>query len=408
MPQSATGAPELGRTRTTLAIIALGMGGFGIGVTEFAIMGLLQEATADLDITIPQGGHLITAYALGVVVGAPIITILCARMRRKNLVVVLAGVIALGSVASFFAPGYYSMGFTRFLTGLPHGAYFGVAALLATSLVSPARRSQALAWVMLGLSVANVIGVPAVTWLGQAVGWRSMFLVVAGVAALTVLLVVLLVPGVPAPVDASKRRELAGFKSLGLWLAMLTGIVGFGGFFAVYSYISPILTDVSHLPIGVVPLALALYGVGMVCGGLLGGRLADWSLAGSIYLALAVIVIMQVLFYFLSPFIVPAMILIFALGVAGSMLVPSLQTLMIDSSPRAPSLASSLTHSAFNVANALGAFLGGVVIAQGMGLRAPALVGAGLAAAGLVVAVFAVIAVNNPGRLRRRPARADA
>lgn len=395
-----SGVPALGRTRTTLAIIALAMGGFGIGVTEFAIMGLLQEATTDLSISIPQGGHLITAYALGVVVGAPIITILGARMRRKQLVLMLAGLLAIANLASFYAPGYYSMGVTRFLSGLPHGAYFGVAALLAASLVSPARRSQAIAWVMLGLSVANVVGVPAVTWLGQAVGWRSMFLVVGIIAIATVVSVAVLVPGGPAPEDASKRQELAGFKSLGLWLAMLTGVVGFGGFFAVYSYISPILTDVSSLSLRIVPVALALYGVGMVAGGLLGGRLADWSLAGAIYLALGVIVVVQVLFYFLSPWVVPALILIFLLGISGSMLVPALQTLMIDSAPRAPALASSLTHSAFNVANALGAFLGGAVIAAGWGLRAPALVGAVLAAAGLVIAVLAVIAVNNPARLK--------
>ncbi|TLK52882.1 MFS transporter [Glutamicibacter sp. V16R2B1] len=370
------------------AVLALSMGGFGIGVTEFAIMGLLQEGGADLGVNNAQMGLMISAYAIGVVVGAPILTALAAKIPRKRAVQYLMIFFTLANFSSALAPDYGTMLFTRFLSGLPHGAYFGLAGVLAGSLVPASMRGRAIAWVMLGLSVANVAGVPLVTKLGQETGWRSMFLVVAIVGLLTLLMLSIFVPWRKAEAGASIRRELSALKSLQVWLAMATGVVGFGGFFAVYSYISPTLTDVTGMDIGLVPIALALYGVGMVVGSLIGGRLADWSVFGAIKLTSVIMVVVMIIFGLVTSWLIPAFIMVFIMGATGSLLIPSLQTLLMDSAPHAQSLAASLNHSALNVANAMGAALGAAVISAGFGYRAPAFVGAILAALGLVLAVI--------------------
>ena len=370
-----------------LAVVALALGGFGIGTTEFSIMGLLQEGAADLGVSHPDMGYLISAYALGVVVGAPLLTALGARVPRKTMVLWLMVMFTVANFSSVLAPTYEWMLLTRFLSGLPHGAYFGLAAILAGTLVPAGMRGRAIAWVMMGLNVANVVGVPAVTWLGQQFGWRWMFAAVALTGVLTWIGIKLFVPFSPAHAEASIRRELSALRRGQVWLAMATGIVGFGGFFAVYSFISPILTDVTGLPITAVPLVLAVYGLGMVVGGMFGGRLADVSVVGTIVGALAGIVVLQVAFGFLSPFAVPAVALVFLLGGAAAVLVPSLQALLMDSAPKAQSLAASLNHSALNVANALGAALGAAVISAGLGYQAPAFLGAMLAALGLGLAL---------------------
>ncbi|MDO2935020.1 MFS transporter [Paeniglutamicibacter sulfureus] len=363
------------------------MGGFGIGTTEFTIMGLLQEGAADLGVSNAQMGLLISAYALGVVVGAPILTALGARVARKTMVLWLMAFFTLANLGSLFAANYEWMLVSRFLAGLPHGAYFGIAAILAGTLVPASMRGRAIAWVMMGLAVANVIGVPVVTFLGQNLGWRWMFAVVGLVGALTWVAIRMFVPFSPAHQGASIRRELSALRSGQVWMAMLTGIVGFGGFFAVYSYISPILTDVTGLPITAVPLVLGLYGVGMVVGSLIGGRLADWSVLGAIYVATTAMVVFMTVFGLVSTHAVPALILVFILGGTGSLLIPALQALLMDSAPHAQSLAASLNHSALNVANALGAALGAAVIAAGLGYRAPSFLGAGLALIGLLLAL---------------------
>ena len=372
--------------RTVWAIVALAMGGFAIGTTEFAIMGLLQNVAQGLDISIPESGHLISAYALGVVVGAPLLAGLGARLPHKHLVLGLMVLFTLGNLSSVLAPDYGTMLVTRFISGLPHGAYFGVAAVLAASLVSPGRRARAVAMVMLGLSVANVVGVPLVTWLGQQYGWRLMFVAVGIVGALTVLMIQRLVPFSPAHEEAGIRRELRALKRIHVWLALLIGVVGFGGFFAVYSYISPTMTEVTGLAPAALPLIVGLYGLGMVVGTFIGGRLADRSVMGTIYQVMTAIVVVLVLFWAASSVAMLAVPLVFLLGVAGSSLIPALQTRLMDASPDAQTLAASLNHSALNLANALGAFLGGLVISWGWGFAAPALVGAGLAALGLAIA----------------------
>lgn len=394
--------PVLRGRRLLAAILALGLGGFGIGVTEFTIMGLSQEVAAGLDVSISTGGNLISAYALGVVVGAPLITVACARMPRKQLALGLMALFTLGNLSSVIAPDYATMLITRFISGLPHGAYFGIAAIIAASLVPSSMRGRAIAWVMLGLSVANVLGVPLVTRIGQSLGWRWMFVAVAVIGVLTFVAILRFVPFAPAEEGTSMKRELSALARPQVWLAMGTGIVGFGGFFAVYAYISPIMTDVAGLPLESMPFILALYGIGMVAGSILGGRLADWSVRGSVLAGLIVVILVQLAFWALAPYAVPILILTFVLGAAGSMLVPGLQTLLMDSAPGAQSLAASLNHSALNVANALGAALGGVVLQTELGLRGTALAGAGLAVAGLVIAVIALLAARR-GAARRLP-----
>lgn len=375
-------------THVVWAIIALAAGGFGIGTTEFAIMGLLQDVAEGLQISIPQSGQLISAYALGVVVGAPILAALGARVPHKYMVLGLMGLFTIGNLSSVVAADYTTMLLTRFLSGLPHGAYFGVAAVIAASLVAPAKRAQAVAAVMLGLSVANVVGVPLVTWLGQQYGWRLMFVAVGIMGAITLVLLQRFVPFTPTHAEASIRKELSALKRIQVWLALLIGIVGFGGFFAVYSYISPTMTDVTGVPESALPLIVGLYGLGMVAGNLIGGRLADRSVMGSIYIVMTAIIIVLVLFWAAAGIPWLAIPLVFLLGAAGSSLIPGLQTRLMDASPDAQTLAASLNHSALNMANALGAFLGGAVIAAGWGFKAPALVGAGLAFLGLAVAAL--------------------
>ncbi|MBG6084453.1 MFS transporter [Zhihengliuella flava] len=395
---AAAGSTLLEGRKLLFAVVALAMGGFGIGTTEFTIMGLLQEGALDLGVSHAEMGLLISAYALGVVVGAPILTALGARVPKRTMVLGLMVFFTLANASSFLAPTYESMLVTRFLSGLPHGAYFGLAAILAGTLVPPTKRGMAIAWIMLGLAVANVVGVPAFTWLGQAVGWRSMFLAVAVIGVLTIVSILAFVPYAPAHAEASIRRELTALKSASVWLALFTGIVGFGGFFAVYSYISPILTDVTGLPIEVVPLVLGLYGLGMVVGNLVGGRLADWSVLGSIYISMVSLIITMVLFGLVSSVPWLTLVFVFIMGGVGSLLAPGLQSLLMDSAPKAQSLAASLNHSALNIANAIGAALGGAVISLGWGYESTAYVGALLAVAGLVLALIS-------GLWHRRKAR---
>ncbi|MFF2345544.1 MFS transporter [Pseudarthrobacter sp. NPDC058119] len=379
------------RTKTPnvgMAIFALAMGGVGIGVTEFTMMGLLKEVEQGLGISTPEAGHLISAYALGVVVGAPLLAAIGAKLPRKRLALGLLLFFTVANLTSFMAPDYGSMLVSRFAAGLPHGAFFGVAAVIAASLVPPTRRGWAISMVMAGLSVSNVVGVPFATWLGQTFGWRLLFVLVGAIGLLALLMVWKFVPFQAAHPDASIRRELGALKRLQVWLALLVGIVGFGGFFATYTYIAHTMTSVAGIPTAWIPLVVALYGLGMVAGNIVGGRLADKSVMGTLYRVLPAIALALVVYALAAHWPWSAMVMVFVVGASGSMLIPALQTRLLDASPDAPSLASSLNHAALNVANALGAFLGGVVIALGWGFVAPALVGAVLAVLGLGVALL--------------------
>ncbi|MBW4096415.1 MAG: MFS transporter [Acidobacteria bacterium] len=383
-----TDSKQLSPRGLSLAILALALGGFAIGTTEFAMMGLLPNVAAGVHVTEPEAGHLISAYALGVVIGAPAFAVLGARMPRKLLVLVLMSFLTIANISSFFAPEYWSLMITRFLSGLPHGAYFGVAAVIAASLVPPTKRGRAISMVMLGLSLANVVGVPLATFLGQQAGWRTLFLVVGGIGALTVAGIALFVPHVKADPGASIGSELVALKRVQTWLTLLVGVVGFGGFFAVYTYISPTMTSLAGFSSSFIPVIVGLYGLGMVAGNVVGGRLADRSVMGTIYWVMGGVAVVLVLFGAFVHVQWAALVLTFLVGAVGSMLIPSLQTRLLDVSPGAPSLASSLNHSALNVANALGAFLGGAVLNLGLGYTAPAMVGAVLAALGLGVALY--------------------
>ena len=379
------------------SLTALAVGGFGIGTTEFATMGVLPDVAGDLGATIPQGGHLVSAYAVGVVVGAPVLAVLGARLPRKALLLALMVAFTLGNALSAMAPTFGTLVVARFASGLPHGAYFGVAALVAASLVPPGRRARAVARVMLGLTVANVVGVPLATLLGQQLGWRSTYWSVAVIGVLALVAVSRAVPETPPSPGAGARQELGALRRPQVWLTLLVGAAGFGGFFAVYSYISPTLTEVSGFSESGVPVALALFGIGMTIGTELGGRLADWSVVRTIYLGLASTAVVLAAFPFTAGGVVTAGLSVLLISVTGSLCLPALQTRLMDVAGDAQTLAAAGQHAALNVANALGAWLGGVVIAAGLGWTAPAVVGALLAVAGLgVLTVSTVLEQSRP------------
>jgi DHA1 family inner membrane transport protein len=376
--------------RFALAVLALSMGGFTIGTTEFMTMGLLPEISEGVGVSITSGGHLISAYAVGVVVGAPLIAFAGARLPRRAMLLGLIGVYAVFNALSAVLSSYELLAGARFLAGLPHGAFFGVASLVAADLAAPSRRGRAVALVMLGLSVANVVGVPAATWMGQHAGWRSAFWAVAGLALLTAALIVAFVPRTKGDPEASGRRELAAFTSAQVWLTLVAGAIGFGGMFAVLSYISPIVTDEAGLSSSAVPVFLLVFGSGMVVGTWLGGELADWSVFRSLLSGALGMGLVLLLFAAVIPAGWWALPVTFLIPVLGSVLVVNLQLRLMAVAGDAQTLGAAMNHAALNVANALGAWLGGLVIAAGWGLRAPAVVGAGLSVLGLIVLTVSV------------------
>jgi len=379
-------APVVVQSRPAVALIelALAVGSFGIGTGEFAIMGLLPNLAQEFNVTTPQAGHAISAYALGVVVGAPIIAVLAAKLARQTLLLLLMAVFAVGNVVSAVAPTFESFVLLRFLSGLPHGAYFGVAALVAASLVPPNKRTQAVARVMMGLTVATLIGTPVATWFGQALSWRIAFGAVGFMGALTVVLIWLFLPKDKVQEGAGPMRELGAFRRKQVWLTLGIGAVGFGGLFSVFSYIASTATEVAGMPENAVPLMMALFGSGMIVGNLVGAWLADRNLMATIGGVLAgSVVVMTVLWLTAeNPFMLSACVFLVGCSVA---IGPALQTRLMDVAADAQTLAAALNHSAFNIANALGAWLGGLAIAAGYGFAATGWVGAALAVAGLVV-----------------------
>ncbi|WP_243056814.1 MFS transporter [Nocardioides sp. SR21] len=387
-----TSAPaEISATRAAhfrLAVFALAVGGFAIGTTEFVTMGLLPQIAEGVGVSIPAAGNVIAAYALGVVVGAPLIAVFGAKLPRRALLVWLMVAYAVFNVLSAAANSYGVLFFARFLDGLPHGAYFGVASLVAASMAAPERRGRAVASVMLGLSVANVIGVPVATWLGQQLGWRVAYLSAAGLALLTVVLVLAFVPSCPGNPEATGRRELQFFRNGQAMLTLLAGAVGFGGMFAVYSYIAPLVTDVGGLGDSAVPVFTAVFGLGMVAGTWVAGRLGDWSVFRTLIWSGIGSGLVMLLVWATAPWgwgLMPAIFLVTAIG---SVLVINLQLRLMAVSGEAQTLGAAMNHASLNLANALGAWLGGVVIAAGYGYRSPALVGAALSVLGVGVLLW--------------------
>ncbi|MGC4250978.1 MAG: MFS transporter [Sphingobium sp.] len=367
-----------------LVLFALAMGAFAIGTTEFAAMSLLPFFASDLHIDTPTAGHAISAYALGVVTGAPVIAAFGARLPRRKLLIGLMAMFALANGLSALSPGYHAMLLFRFLSGLPHGAYFGVAALVAASLVPVEKRAQAIARMFSGLTVATIIGVPAANWLGQALGWRWGFAVVAVLALTTVLLVALYAPRDAGDPGASPMRELSALRRPQIWLTLLTGAIGFGGLFAVYTYVASTMLEVTHVPERHVPVILAIFGVGMTLGNLASAWAADRALARTVVLLLLWSAGALALFPMMAGNIWTLGIVIFLIGTGGGLGTP-LQARLMDVAGEAQTLAAALHHSAFNVANALGPWLGGMAIAAGYGLTSTGWIGSALALGGLAI-----------------------
>lgn len=379
------------------ALLSLAIGSFGIGMTEFVIMGLLPNIAADLlsslwrssqEEALSQAGWLISLYALGVVVGAPTIAGFVARFPRHRVMIGLALALTLFNALTVVLPTFELVGASRFLAGLPHGAYFGIGALVAADVMGPGNRAKGVAFILTGLTIANVVGVPIGTFLGQQWGWQVAFGVVAGVFALATLCIAFFVPEHPGEPGRTMRAELRVFRIPQVWFALGIGAIGFGGFFAVYSYIAPVVTEVAGSPEWAVPIVLVLMGVGMTVGNLIGGHLADISLKRTLLSGLAVLAAVLVLLALLSFWIVSLAVMVFVVGLVSSALSPTIQTRLMDVAEDNQSIAAALNHSALNIGNSLGAFLGGAVIALGWGFTAPAWTGAALAAAGLAIALI--------------------
>ncbi len=380
------------------ALLSLAIGSFGIGMTEFVMMGLLPDVARDLlpqlwasshEQAIGQAGILISMYALGVVVGAPTIAGAVARFPRHRVMIGLALALTLFNALAIIAPTFEQVALARFLAGLPHGAYFGIGALVAADVLGPGRRAQGVAFILTGLTIANVVGVPLGTFLGQQWGWRTAFLVVTGVFALATLCIALFVPPHPGDPGRTMRSELGVFRIGQVWFTLAVGAIGFGGFFAVYSYIAPLVTEVAGAPEWAVPVTLVLVGVGMTIGNLLGGVLADRDLRRTLLGGLAALAVVLLLLALLASSIVLLIALAVLVGLVSSVLAPAIQTRLMDVAGENQSIAAALNHSALNIGNSLGAFLGGAAISLGLGFTAPEWVGAGLAVLGLAIAVYA-------------------
>ncbi|MER5433784.1 MFS transporter [Streptomyces sp. NPDC002588] len=387
-----------------LALLALAVGAFGIGTTEFVMMGLLPDVAADLHVPIPTAGHLVSAYALGVVIGAPLLAAVTARMRRRTLLMSLMGLFVAGNALSALAPGYDSLLAARFLSGLPHGAFFGVGAVVATGLVAPERKARSVSLMFLGLTVANIAGVPVATLMGQHLGWRATFLGVSAIGLAATASLALLIPrdltgSAPA---AGLRGEVAALKSLPVWLALGTTVAGFGALFSAYSYITPMLTDAAGYADSSVTLLLALFGVGATIGNLLGGRLADHAMRATLFGGLTSLALVLALFPLLMTTAWSGALAVVLLGVAAFVTGTPLNLMVMEKAAAGPSLASSANQAAFNLANAGGAWIGGLTLAAGFGATSPAIAGAALAVLGLAVAGVAY------GVDRRRAATAPA
>ncbi|MFG3477921.1 MFS transporter [Streptomyces sp. NPDC047980] len=384
-----------------LALLALAIGAFGIGTTEFVIMGLLPEVANDFQVSIPTAGFLVTGYALGVVLGAPLMTVLGTKVSRKRMLMLLMGLFIVGNVLSALAPAFGLMLAGRVVASLAHGAFFGIGSVVAADLVAPERKAGAIAMMFTGLTVANVVGVPLGTFIGQSIGWRATFLIVAGLGVLGLAGVAKLVPEQPRPEGVRLRHEMAAFRNVQVLLAMAMTVLGFGGVFAAITYITPMMTEVAGFADSSVTWLLVLFGLGMVGGNLIGGKFADRALMPLLYVSLGALALVLALFTVTAQNKIAAAVTIVLVGGLGFATVPPLQKRVLDQASGAPTLASAVNIGAFNLGNALAAWLGGIVIAAGLGFTAPNWVGALLAGSALVLAVLS-------SALERRDVRRDS
>ncbi len=398
-PSVAPAGHALSARQVSLILFALTLGGFAIGTSEFASMGLMPNMVASLGVTEPQVGHLISAYALGVVAGAPVLAILGAGWSRKTLLLALMAFYALGNLASALGPDYHSLLLFRFVAGLPHGAYFGVAALTAVAISPPHRRGHAVSLVMLGLTLAILLGNPLATWVGQMIDWRWVF---AAVAAIALATAALLAVWLPAHVDGPKSRpldELRAFHRLPVWQALGIGAIGFAGMFCVFSYLAPTMLEVTRVSPAWIPLGLAGFGVGGVIGNFAGGWLFDRFGLRGVPLVLGWAIAMLLLFPLMAGSLPTLLLATVAIGLMGA-LGPILQSHLMDVAGDAQTLAAASHHAAFNTANALGPWLGGMAITAGYGWTSTGWVGAATAAGGLLVYLWARRTLQGRARAR--------
>ncbi|MEU0333508.1 MFS transporter [Streptomyces sp. NPDC006193] len=384
-----------------LALLALATGAFGIGTTEFVIMGVLPQVADDFGVSIPTAGWLVTGYALGVVLGAPLLTVLGTRVSRKKMLMLLMGLFVAGNVLSAVAPVFGVMLIGRVIASLAHGAFFGIGSVVAADLVAPEKKASAISMMFTGLTVANVVGVPLGTYIGQAAGWRVTFTVVAALGVVGLLGVARLVPEQGRPEGVRVRTEFAAFRNVQVWLAMAMTVLGYGGVFAAITYITPMMTEAAGYGEGAVAWLLVLFGVGMFAGNLLGGKFADRALMPLLFVSLGALALVLLAFTATAHDKVLAAVTLTLIGALGFATVPPLQKRVLDQAAAAPTLASAVNIGAFNLGNALAAWLGGIVIAAGLGYTAPNRVGALLSGSALLLAVLAAVLdrrAAGPGR----------
>ncbi|MGB3070891.1 MAG: MFS transporter [Ottowia sp.] len=371
--------------KSSAALLALAIGAFAIGTTEFTPMGLLPVIADGVQVSIPTAGMLVSAYAVGVMAGAPVMTLLFSRFGKRTALMSLMLIFTIGNLLSAFAPSYATLLLSRLVTSLNHGAFFGIGAVVAASVVPKEKQASAIAAMFMGLTIANIGGVPAATWIGQQLGWRLAF---GGTAVLGLVTIAALWVALPKGEPGARpdvRRELKVLTRPEVLLAMGTTVLGAGAMFALYTYVAPVLAEITHASPGFVAFALVLIGIGFTLGNTLGGRLADWSLDGATKLILAVLAIVMALLPFMMTTHVGAAIGLVVWGAAAFGIVPPVQMRVMQAAAQAPGLASSVNVGAFNLGNAVGAALGGAVIGQGLGYAAVPLAGAALAAGGLAL-----------------------
>lgn len=368
-----------------LALLALSVAAFAIGTTEFVIMGLLPEVASDLHVSIPSAGLLVSGYALGVAAGAPLLAALTARMERRNALLLLLGLFILGNALCAVSPNYGVLMVARVVAAFCHGSFFGIGAVVASHLVPRGQAARAIALMFTGLTLANVLGVPFGTFLGQWAGWRSTFMAVTGLGVVAAIAVWRLVPSLPDLPSPQMKRELGVLRQPQVLLALLMTVLGFGGVFTVFTYIAPILQQVSHVSVGATGWVLILFGVGTTIGNMLGGRLADWRLMPSLVGVLVLLSLIMLVFAWTMHNTVASVVTVFVWGVAAFATVPPLQMRVVQQASEGPHLASTLNIAAFNLGNAIGAFVGGSMIGMGLGLPSVSVAGAVVALLGLLV-----------------------
>ena len=345
-----------------IAIWMLAIGAFAIGMTEFVIMGLLPNIARDFDVSVSQAGQLITGYALGVAIGGPIIVMLTIKWNRKYLLLALMAIFIIGNFAASFSPNYGFMMTSRIITSLAHGSFFGIGSILAASMVKPEKRASAMALMFMGLSMSNILGVPFGTLIGQNFGWPMTFIIISIIGALALIGIIIFVPMKKETVKSSVLNELKILKEKRLWLTLAVTLFGFSSVFAYFTYISTVLIDVSHVQENLISYLLIIFGVGVTLGNVVGGKLADWNLNKALKMIFSVFILYFILLYFVQMNGLLMVAGIFFFGLIGFSMSPSLQYKSTLISQDAPTLASTLNQSAFNLGNALGAFIGGVVV----------------------------------------------